>query len=63
MTHQTDDQEKLLLDECDLQVYIGHHRRGTEGHKDRKKDTKTSRRTERKTNKETNRQTNSDSPN
>jgi hypothetical protein len=27
MTHQTDDQEKLLLDEGDLQVDVGHHRK------------------------------------
>ncbi len=54
MTHQTDDQEKLLLDESDFQVYVGHHPEGnrqTEGqiyiNIDRK----------------TNRQTNNDSPN
>ena len=31
MTHQTDDQEKLLLDESDLQVDVGHHREGNRG--------------------------------
>jgi hypothetical protein len=28
MTHQTDDQEKLLLDEGDFQIDVGHHREG-----------------------------------
>ncbi len=56
MTHQADDQEKLLLDEGDLQVDVGHHREGnrktekTERHKYRQKDI------------ETNIQTNNDSP-
>ncbi len=58
MTHQTDDQEKLLLDKGDLQINVGHHSEGnrqTEGQRDINID--------RQTNIETNRQTNNDSPN
>ncbi len=70
MTHQTDDQEKLLFDESDLQVDVGHHREGnrkTVKQTYRRTDRETERQRDinidRKTNIETNRQTNSDSPN
>ncbi len=58
MTHQTDDQEKLLLDESDFQVYVGQHReenRETEKQRDKNID--------RHTYKQTSRQTNNNSPN
>jgi hypothetical protein len=46
MTHQTDDQEKLLLDEGDFQIDVGHHREGNR---------KTVKQTYRRTNRETER--------
>ncbi len=62
MTHRTDDQEKLLLDEGDLYVDVGHH------HEENRKTVKqtyirTDRQRDINIDIKTNRQTNNDSPN